>query len=89
MGGAAVVVGGEVRVSQGFARSVLARDVRIEQGGARTVIASRATFERNSGTFVLIAGKVDGNVRTILDWRGALAFGAAFGLVAGLVRRRR
>jgi hypothetical protein len=38
---------------------------------------------------MLIAGRVEGNVRTLLDWRGAIAFGAAFGLVAGLVRRRR
>jgi hypothetical protein len=38
---------------------------------------------------MLIAAKVEGNVRTVLDWRGALAFGAAFGLIVGLVRRRR
>ena len=35
---------------------------------------------------VLIAQRVEGDVRTLLDWRGALAFGAAFGLVAGLAR---
>ena len=33
---------------------------------------------------VLIAGRVEGNVRTLLDWRGALALGAAFGVVMGL-----
>ena len=37
----------------------------------------------------MIAAKAEGNVRTLLDWRGALAFGAAFGILAGLVRRIR
>jgi hypothetical protein len=40
---------------------------------------------------VMIAQQVSGEVRPLLDWRGALAFGAAFGLVSGLmklVRRR-
>ena len=89
MGAVAVAVGGDVSVLQGFARSVVARDVRIEQGGARTILAGRATFGQNSGAFMVIAGRVDGTIRTVLDWRGALAFGAAFGLVVGLVRRTR
>jgi hypothetical protein len=45
--------------------------------------------ERPSGVLFLIARKVDGNVKAVLDWRGALAFGAAFGVVASLFRRRR
>ena len=89
MGAVGLAVGDGVAVTQGFARSVLAREVRIEQGGARTVLAGRAVFGRNSGALVVIAGKVDGSVRTVLDWRGAIAFGAAFGLVVGLVRRVR
>jgi hypothetical protein len=32
---------------------------------------------------------VGGDVRVLLDWRGALAFGAAFGLLAGLLGRGR
>ena len=48
----------------------------------------RATFDRPSGVLMLIAGRVDGPVKALLDWRAALAFGAAFGLVVGLVRRR-
>lgn len=89
IGAVGLAVGGEVRLTQAVAGSILAREVRIEQGGARTIVASHATFERASGTVMLIAARVDGDVRTILDWRGALAFGAAFGLVAGLVRRAR
>jgi hypothetical protein len=37
---------------------------------------------------LLLANRVDGDVRTLLDWRGALAAGAAIGLVVGLLRRR-
>jgi hypothetical protein len=89
LGGLGLAVANEVHVTQGMASTVLARDVHIEQAGARTIIASHATLGRNVGVFMLIAGRVEGNVRTLLDWRGAIAFGAAFGLVAGLVRRRR
>jgi hypothetical protein len=89
MGAIGLAVGGDVDVNRGFARTVIARDVRIEQAGARTVIANTATFDRSSGALIVIAGKAEGNVRTLLDWRGALAFGAAFGILVGLVRRVR
>ena len=89
MGGIGLAVGGQVDVTRGFARTVVARDVHIEQAGARTVIASKATFDRTSGALIVIAAKAEGDVRTLLDWRGALAFGAAFGILVGLVRRTR
>jgi hypothetical protein len=37
----------------------------------------------------MIARHVEGDVRTLLDWRGAIAFGAAFGVVVSFFRRRR
>jgi hypothetical protein len=89
MGAVGLAVAADVDVRRGFARTVIARDVRIEQAGARTVIANTATFDKTSGALVVIAAKAEGNVRTLLDWRGALAFGAAFGIVVGLVRRVR
>ena len=89
MGGIGLAIAGDVDVSRGFARTVIARDVRIEQAGARTVFASKATFDKSSGALVVFAAKAEGNVRTLLDWRGALAFGAAFGILVGLVRRVR
>ena len=36
-----------------------------------------------------MARKVEGNVRTVLDWRGALAAGAALGIAIGLLARRK
>ena len=89
MGGIGLALAGDVEVNRGFARTVVARDVHIQQAGARTVIASTATFDKSSGAMIVIAAKAEGNVRTLLDWRGALAFGAAFGLLVGLARRLR
>jgi hypothetical protein len=46
-------------------------------------------MERQSGAFVVLARKVEGNVRTVLDWRGALALGAALAVGIGLLARRK
>jgi hypothetical protein len=78
----------ETHIRQGYARSVLAQEVRIDQGLVGTMVTGRATFERPGGVLMLIAGRVDGPVKAIFDWRAALAFGAAFGLVWGVIRRR-
>ena len=88
MGGIGIGLAGEARVTQGFARSILAREVRIEQGVVGTLIAGRATFERTTGVLLLVAGRVEGPVKAMFDWRGALAFGAGFGLLWGILRRR-
>ena len=89
MGGIGAALGGEVRVTQGAVNAIVARDVRIEQAGVRTMIANNIHVERTTGVFVMIARHVEGDVRTLLDWRGAVAFGAAFGLVVSFFRRRR
>jgi len=67
---------------------VIARDVTIEQSGVRMLVANEVHVERTTGVMILIARKVEGNVRTILDWRGAIAFGAAFGVVVSIFRGR-
>lgn len=89
LGGIGAVLAGEVRVTQGIVNNVAARDVAIEQSFIRSVIANRVTFGRTTGAFLVVARRVDGEVRTLLDWRGAAAFGAAFGLIVGLFRRGR
>jgi hypothetical protein len=38
---------------------------------------------------VLVARRVEGNVRTVLDWRGALIAGAVIGIAMGLLARRK
>ena len=84
LGGA---LAGQVSVRQSFARSILAREVRVEQSFVRMITAVEVRLERTTLVGVLAARKVVGDVRVLVDWRGALAFGAAFGLIAGLVRR--
>jgi hypothetical protein len=37
----------------------------------------------------MLARRVAGDVRVLVDWRGAAAFGAVFGILAGLIGRRR
>ena len=37
---------------------------------------------------IVIARRVDGHVKTLLDWRGALALGAGIGAVIALFRPR-
>lgn len=84
------VIGGvladRVRVDQGVARTVLARDVQLSQSFARAVVAGTVRVERAAGIGLLVARRVEGNVRVLLDWRGAAAFGVAFGFVVGLLR---
>ena len=78
----------EANLHQAYARSVLAQEVRVDQGLVGTMFTGRATFDRPSAVLMLIAGRVDGPVKALLDWRAALAFGAAFGLLVGITRRR-
>lgn len=89
MGGIGAAVAGEVRLTQGAAGMVLAREGRVEQAYVRTLIANHVVAERTTGVLFLVARRVDGNVRAVFDWRGGLAFGAAFGLIAVLFRRRK
>jgi hypothetical protein len=79
----------ELRVSQGSVGVVAAREAVIEQSFVRTLIAQDVRITKPSAVLVLLAARVEGSVRPVLDWRSALAFGAAFGLVSALVRRAR
>lgn len=84
-GSVGAAMAGEIRVTQGFAGSVLAREATIEQGIVRTLVAQHVQITRPSAVLVMIAQHVSGDVRPVLDWRGALVAGIAFGLVSGLV----
>lgn len=88
MGGMGVSFARESHLTQGAARSLIAQDIHVDQSLVGTALAGRVSFERPSGIFLLIAGRVEGPVQALLDWRGAIAFGAAFGLIVGLLRRR-
>jgi len=90
MGVVGVAVGDEVRVTQSASGYVAARgDATVDQSFVNTLIANRVTIRQPSAVVVLIARQVDGSVRPLLDWRGALAAGAVAGLVMGLLRMGR
>ncbi|MEW5992580.1 MAG: hypothetical protein AB1736_14720 [Chloroflexota bacterium] len=89
MGGVGAAMGREVSLSQGGVGSILAQQATLDQAVVRTLVAQEVEFRKPSGVIVLIAKRVRGDVRVLLDWRSALAFGAAFGLIAGLVGRGR
>jgi hypothetical protein len=87
MGGIGAAIGDEVRVTQAAANLVAARgDVTVDQSLISTLIGYRVTFRQPSAVLLVVAGRVDGSVRPLLDWRGGLAAGAVAGLVIGLLR---
>jgi hypothetical protein len=89
LGGIGAALTGELSLTQSAAGSIVARDARIEQSAVRMLVANHVHAERTTGVLVLIARKVEGDVRTLLDWRGAIAFGATFGIIVSLFRGRR
>jgi hypothetical protein len=60
----------------------------VDQSLVGALVGARVTVRQPSAIGILIAGRVEGNVRPILDWRGALAAGAVIGLISAVLRRR-
>jgi hypothetical protein len=89
LGGIGAVLAGEARVTQGAVGTVVARSAAVEQSVIRTLVAADVHVDRPTGVLFLLAARVSGDVRPVLDWRGALAFGAAAGLVLGIFRGAR
>jgi hypothetical protein len=89
MGSIGAALAGEVNVTQGVAGSIVARQATVSQSLVRTLIARDVTLSRPSWVLVLIAGRVTGDARPLVDWRGALAAGAAMGIAGALLGRRR
>ena len=104
-GGARDIDAETVTINQGGAAQVRADDLTINYGGvaiARTgnltvaeggsafaIMADKATLNEESRIFLLVAGSSSGDVRPVLDWRAAAAFGAGLALAISLVRRLR
>ncbi len=89
-GGAARISADELTISQGGVGIARTEHLTIQEGGnAFAVLADKATLDPETSVFLLIAGSTSGDVRPVLDWRSAAAFGAGFALVMGLLRRLR
>jgi hypothetical protein len=80
LGSVGAALAGEAHVSLGVAGSIASRDAYVEQSFVRTLIAQRVIIQRPSGVLVMIAQHVSGEVRPVVDWKGALAAGAAIGV---------
>lgn len=87
-GAIGAALGEQVEISRSYARTIVARQVQMDRAAARVVIAADVRTNQTAVMF-LVARKVAGEVRVLFDWRGALAFGAATGLVLALLNRAR
>jgi hypothetical protein len=87
MGSLGAALATEAHVAQGYAGTTVAREAVLEQVFVRTLIANTVHAQRPVGVLVMIANRVSGDVRPLLDWRGALVAGVAFGVVSVLFRR--
>lgn len=86
MGAVSGIVAREATVQQGIVRGVLAQNAHVEQALVRTVVANTVQTGPTTGIFVALARQIDGEAKILLDWRGALAFGAALGAFLALIR---
>lgn len=82
--GMAGIVRAETAGVQGSAGIVIADSLTLEQAHAG-VVAGREVHAERIETKVLLAGRVEGEVHTLLDTRGAIIAGALAGLVAGVL----
>jgi hypothetical protein len=80
---AIILSGGNVTMDQSGAKVVLARgDIVMDQSGS-LITAGRNVKADRCGSFLVLAGKVEGNLNTKFGPRESLLFGAAAGLAAG------
>jgi hypothetical protein len=79
------IEGASVQSDQCSVGLVKAEAVTLSDGAMLGAYAEVAHLERSNVAF-LAAKHVDGEARILVDWRAAAAFGAAVGLVLGLVQ---
>lgn len=89
-GGASRVSASDVSITQGGAAMVRTGVLRLESGAsAMAVAANRAELRDGSRVMILLARQVNGSVRPIIDWRGALALVTGFLVVRRLLAAAR
>jgi hypothetical protein len=92
MGVISMAVGRDVYVTKSGAAAILADEAHFRDSGVGSVVASSVKFEGRSAAFIVVARNVEGDVKPVLDWRGAAVACATIGIFAGialLARRRR
>jgi hypothetical protein len=94
------VSGEVVALDRSAAGLAVARELELRRSASLAALGAKLDVQRSAGQWliggvvrarrvfavVLIAARVDGNVRCLFDTRGAFAFGAGVALVSGLLR---
>ena len=87
-GGASQVHAEQMSLSQGGVAIARTESFTVNQGGsAFAVVSDQATVNEGGNVLVLVAGKVNGDGRPLLDWRSALALAAGLVVAWRLARR--
>lgn len=81
----AVVTSENTAMNASFAPVVIAKEKAEINKSAVGVAAAMNMKTENSSSVIMIANKVEGNVTTLLDWRGVLAAGAVLGGIFGIM----
>jgi len=68
----------------GYAGAVVAGSVEMGNTYAGVVVGAKVSGHR-IGSLILVASKVEGNITTVMDARGALIVGLVSGLFAGIM----
>lgn len=94
------VSGGEVEIEQSAVQDVRGEEVELEQSAAVRVtgervevkdsavaaVVSRTVEAHNVRSFLLIASEIKGEVRTVFDWKSAVAVGVGIVLTRRLLK---
>ncbi len=80
----AVTAGDSTLLNFSFSPIVISKKEAVANKSAAGIMAALNVRTENSASLLMLANRVEGNVTTLLDWRGALALGAVFGGVLGL-----
>ena len=89
LGGIGAVAAREVQLGPGGAGMIVAQDVQIGQSIVRSVVARDVTLNRGAMAGIVLAGRVDGDGRALIDGRAAVIAGTIFALAWVILRRLR
>jgi hypothetical protein len=85
MGAVSGIAARELTIKGGLVRGVLAQNAHAEQALMQVVVANTMQTGPTTGILVAVARRIDGEAKILVDWRGALAFGAALGAFLALI----
>ena len=82
----AVSFSDNISMNYSFSPISIAKDNMDIEKSAVGIMISKEIKAQNTSSLITIAKNIEGDVTTMMDWRSALAFGAALGGILGLVR---